>query len=99
MSESICQEADRIVSGERNQDYGHPLDDMTRTGQMWGAILGVPVTAEQVALCMIAVKMSRECNRKKRDNKVDIAGYAKCLDMIVEERKRREEWTAENVST
>jgi hypothetical protein len=32
---------------------------------------------------MIGVKMSRECNRPKRDNRVDLAGYAETLDMVV----------------
>lgn len=33
---------------------------------------------------MIAVKISRECHRPKRDNRVDIAGYAEVLDMVIE---------------
>lgn len=89
--ESICLEADRIVSNDRNQDYGHPLEDMTRTGAMWEVILGAPagtITAEKVAMCMIALKLSRLCHAWKRDTVVDIAGYAKTLDMI---RDRRDE--------
>lgn len=84
-TESICQEADRLVSFDRQDDYGHPLDDFTRTGRMWAAILGLPtVTPQQVALCMVAVKISRECHRPKRDNRTDGAGYLKCLDLICE---------------
>lgn len=39
MSETILQEAQRLVHGDRQGSYGHPLDDYTRTGTMWGAIL------------------------------------------------------------
>ncbi len=84
--ESILFEAHNLVHGVRGEDYGHPYHDFSRTAKIWSAILGVDVTPEQVALCMIGVKMSRECNRPKRDNRVDIAGYAEALDMVVNYR-------------
>lgn len=90
VEETICQEADRVVSTDRRADYGHPLDNWTQTAAMWSAILGVEVTAEQGLLCMIAAKISRETNAPKRDNLVDIAGYAKCVDLVIEERARRQ---------
>jgi hypothetical protein len=87
--ETILQEAQRLVHGDRGQDYGHPIEDFTRTGRIMGAILGIPdVPPEKVALCMIAVKISREVNRDKRDNRVDMAGYAETLDMV---RQRQRE--------
>lgn len=89
-TETALQEAQRLIYGDRNADYGHPLDDFTRTGRMWGAILGTAdVPAEKVGLCMAAVKISRECNHPKRDNTVDLAGYAGCVEMVKEERARR----------
>lgn len=89
MSESILEEAQRLVHGDRQSAYGHPLDDFTRTAAIWSAILEVPVTAEQVGLCMIAVKISRQCNAPRRDNMTDAAGYAATVQMCVEERDRR----------
>lgn len=89
--EPVSYEAHRLVNGDRGLAYGHPLDDMTRTGRMWAAILGLPeVTAEQVAECMIALKISRQVNRHKRDNLVDICGYAETIDMMAQERERRQ---------
>ena len=86
---SILLEAQGLVHGDRQVTYGHPLDDFSRTAAMWSAILGVPVTAEQVGLCMCAVKISRQCNSPKRDNLVDLAGYAETVQMVADERKRR----------
>lgn len=82
--ESILHEAHRLVHGDRGEDYGHPYDDFSRTARIWSAILGVDVTPQQVALCMIGLKISREVHRPKRDNRTDIAGYAETLDMVVQ---------------
>lgn len=89
MSQSILDEAQLLVSGVRQMRYGHPLDDYTRTAQLWSAILGVEVLPEQALLCMCAVKISRECHEHARDNLVDLAGYAACIQMTIEERENR----------
>lgn len=75
---------------DREQAYGHPLDTYTPTAAMWEEILGVRVTPEKLMLCMIAAKIGREMRNHKRDNIVDIAGYAKCYDEISKERGRRD---------
>lgn len=85
MPELNCLEiANSLVSGDRNDDYGHPFHDFSRTAKMWSAILGVEVTPDKVPLCMIAVKISREVNRPKADNVIDICGYARTLEMVRE---------------
>lgn len=85
--ETICQEADRLVSDDRQESYGHPALDFSRTAKMWGAILGIEITPDRVGLCMIALKLSRLCNAYKRDSVVDIAGYAKTVQMVHEHQK------------
>jgi len=87
---NILEEANKLVHGPRQESYGHPFDDFSRTAKMWEAILGVKVTPEQVGLCMCAVKISRQCNAARGDNLIDLAGYAETVNMVVEERQRRE---------
>jgi len=88
--ESILDEAKRLTTTARHSDYGHPADDFARTGAMWTGILasklrsGEQVTAMDVPLCMIAVKVARQAHRHKRDNLVDIAGYARTAAMVAE---------------
>ena len=86
--ESVLDEAKRITGGVRHDDYGHPCDDFDRTARMWTGILadklrdGAEVAAMDVPLCMIAVKLARQAHRHKRDNLVDIAGYARTVAMV-----------------
>jgi hypothetical protein len=89
--EGILDEAARLTAGTRHNDYGHPRDDFARTALMWTGILaeklrpGCEVTAMDVPLCMIAVKLARQAHRHKRDNLVDVAGYARTAAMIAGE--------------
>ncbi len=79
--ETVCQEADRVVSSEKRAEYGDPKESLDLVAKMWSAILKTNVSGPQVALCMIALKIGREVHRHKRDNLVDISGYSKVLSM------------------
>jgi hypothetical protein len=90
LSESVLQEAQRLVHGDRGAAYGHPADDYQATGEMWRAMIrrrygvDVPITPDFACLMMVAVKLSREAGKPKRDNLVDAAGYAECASMCLE---------------
>ena len=86
----IALYAAELVSGDRQEAYGHPLDNLTRASKIWAVILGCEVSAEQVALCMVGMKIAREVNQSKPDTVVDGIGYFLTLGMIQEERLRRE---------
>lgn len=95
--ETVCQEADRLVTDDRQGYYGHPWDNFLLTAQIVTPMLrkklkdGVDLDPEDVAFFMIGLKLAREINRHKRDNLVDAIGYLKCLDMVVEERAKIQE--------
>lgn len=94
---SVLEEAQKLVHGDRGDAYGHPLDDFACTAQMIDAILhhkgklkeGEHITAEDIPLIMECVKISRECNKPKRDNRTDGAGYWETLQMVHDELERR----------
>lgn len=79
---SALEEAKKIVYNDRQEQYGDPLPSARRTAKMWSAILGMDVTPQQVILCMVAMKISREVANHHADHVVDIAGYAENLFLI-----------------
>jgi hypothetical protein len=86
----LLGEAADLVAGQRQQDYGHPLDNFTTTGRLWAAVLGLDeIPAEKVALMLVCLKVGRESHQPKRDNRVDGAGYFAALDLVIGERGRR----------
>lgn len=85
--ETVLAEATRIVNGPRAQDYGKAIDDATRWSMAMNAVFEPVFTRRQMkghpfflpadyAIVMLLTKINREMNRHKRDNFVDIAGYA-----------------------
>ena len=87
----IFVEAQSLVHGVRGEDYGHPRENFTQTGRIWGGILsnwhpGIPdIPPDLVALMMVGSKISRETNHHKRDNCVDGAGYFETCRMVHED--------------
>lgn len=86
---SILAEAAAVVHGDRRKDYGTPLENHTRTAKLWSAYLGVDVTAEDVCMLNALQKISRQKHAPKRDNLVDLAGYAANVEIIENERKQK----------
>jgi hypothetical protein len=86
----VADQAARIMTADRMDAYGHPLDNLTRIGRLWAALLDVDeITPEQVALCMVAVKLSREVHAPALDNTVDGIGYLLAMHEARQERARR----------
>jgi len=88
---SVAQEAFHLVNrGSRQKDYGDPLAPAIIAGRMIGAILHIPdVSPTRVPLIVMALKIVRETFQAKRDNRVDIAGYAEVLERIHHELAKK----------
>lgn len=90
---SILEQADKLINGDRQKDYGDKLQNFSQTSMLWQGILaaklapGQFITAEDVALCMIQVKLSRLVKSPDhKDSILDVAGYAGCYDILQRER-------------
>lgn len=85
--ETVLQEAQRLVYGERAADYGDPRVEAEKVAAGWRVIIGDgPVEPEHYPLCMAWLKIVRQTNRAKRDNLTDLAGYAGLAEKL--ERSR-----------
>lgn len=81
---TILEEASRVVDGPRQDNYGHPKVNFKRIADLWSPILTRDITEAEVCLCLIQLKVARHIHVPNRDNLVDIAGYARCMEMLDE---------------
>ena len=93
---TILEEAAELVNGARQASYGHPAINHGTTAELWAIYLGrknpgVEITAEDVCFMNMLQKISRHMNSPKRDNLVDLAGYAENAGMIAVLEEEREE--------
>lgn len=70
------------IIDERGKDYGSPESNLSRTAALWSAYLGADITAEQVAVCMTLVKISRMAASYKADNYVDAKAYLEIAERL-----------------
>lgn len=84
---NILQVADSLTGGDRQASYGHPAIDFERTAGLWSALFGHAVSPQEVGLAMVLLKVSREVNKHKDDNLIDMAGYVRCVEMIYDYQK------------
>jgi len=94
VNETILEKAERIVMGDREEEYGHPAENHECTADMWNAYLrrkkmatplgGFHIDSEDVCILNILQKISRYANNRGKDTLVDIAGWARCIERIGE---------------
>jgi len=79
---SSLTEANTIIEGDRKDQYGNPEDAFGDIAAYWnvhmvnkGYIDAWQLTAEDIAIMMVLMKVAREENQHKRDNAIDAIGY------------------------
>jgi hypothetical protein len=82
MPNSVLTEAAEILRGARQGDYGCPERNHKRIAALWSTYLDTDITPRQVCGMMVLLKLSRDANSPKRDNAVDIAGYAQLMEEV-----------------
>lgn len=77
-ADAILRAAQHAVE-DRGQTHGDKRRVFAHAARLWSADLGVAVTPEQVAWCMVLLKRARAANGEfNADDYVDAAGYAGC---------------------
>ena len=93
MREEILRSAAKMVTGERQDDYGTPENNFERIANLWNSYLDRRldgrISGVDVAAMMALLKIARIASgHGKRDNWVDLAGYAACGGEIQAEEQR-----------
>jgi len=85
---TVLDIAKGLIYGEKEADYGTALESFDRIARGWSVILGVEITAEQVALSMDWLKTCRLINTPgHQDSLYDKAGYTGCYEKIMIDRE------------
>src|SRR5574341_575692 len=96
---NVLEEANRLIHGDRNQQYGHPLDNHSTTAAFFNIYIAalrrrgkLELDAADICWLNVLQKVSREATTgsSKRDTAVDVAGYAGNVEMVWDELKARE---------
>lgn len=76
----VLRDAERIVTKDRNSQYGEPEDVFRTIADLWTAYTGdIDFTKADVAIMLILLKVARlRNNTRDLDSWVDIAGYSAC---------------------
>ena len=83
---STLQEAEEIINGPRREAYGPVEESFNRIAAVWNATLfkklKAQLSAHDVAMCMIGLKLCREANAHSHDNILDLIGYAALAEKV-----------------
>lgn len=80
---SILLEANQIInerSEEKERMYGPFEEGMERAAMIASGATGKQLTASDMYLCLVALKLSRQSYNHKRDNLLDAVAYLGSLD-------------------
>jgi len=74
----VLEDAGRLISGDRERDYGTPQDNFANIAVRWSQQVGVRIEPWQVTLMMLDLKLARMATtqRPHDDSLIDAAGYA-----------------------
>ena len=76
----VLRTAESLVNGQRADDYGPPAENFGRVAAMWSAQFAAklkePLTADEVAIALVHLKLSRLANTPDHaDSWIDACGY------------------------
>ena len=81
---SILAEAEEIVNGSRQSDYRDANESFSRIATIASVMTGKELSPEDCCAVLMAVKLVRESFAHKRDNLVDLCGYAELMNQLKE---------------
>ena len=93
---NLREKAHDLTGGDRQEAYGHPIDNFSTTAGIMNHLIAANksareghITAEFAQVLMLGVKLARLArDPSHHDTLVDIAGYARTIEMTLDERAK-----------
>ena len=79
---TVLEEAESVVNGDRSREYGSVRRNFEMIANLWSDYLEIEVFSHDVAHMMMLLKIARSKKGYHRDSITDIAGYARCSEML-----------------
>jgi hypothetical protein len=90
-TEELLDEIQFILT-DRGNIYGSPEESHRRISELWSGYLDTYISPEQVAMCMLLVKVSRLSQTSNHDDSLrDLLGYGIIFHKIVREMRGEED--------
>lgn len=80
---NILEEANKIInlrSEEKERMYGPFEEGMERAAMIASGCTGKTITANDIYICLVALKLSRQSYNHKEDNLLDAVAYLGALN-------------------
>lgn len=84
ISDSILLEANKIVNGDRNEQYGDIKEAFSVYAEICHTTFDLDLSPDDVCKVLMAVKLGRLKYKYKHDSIVDLCGYAEILSKLNE---------------
>jgi len=101
-TKEYLEKANALIAGDREKDYGDKVHNHNNIARLWSAYLGTEITAHDVAVMMVLLKIARtKLGEISEDTYIDMSAYSAIAGEIKfkepkkeseGERRGRETW-------
>jgi hypothetical protein len=76
ITKEILKEANELIAGDRDKDYGDKVENHNNIAKLWSAYLDIKVKAHDVAILMTLLKVARtKLGAVRKDTYIDMSAY------------------------
>lgn len=87
--EENLKEALKILKGPREKEYGDKKENHDNIATLWTAYLGPTITAHDVAVMMLLLKIARtKSPNPTKDTYVDMVGYSAIAGELLNDKSK-----------
>jgi len=80
----------KLLSGKRQHEYGNKKENHENISRLWSAYLDHPVSAHDVAILMLLLKVARaKFGNPSSDTYIDMVGYSAIAGELCDEDNKK----------